>query len=1323
MRTTRRLLAAAGAALLGAALGAAPAEAQQRLERATHIALHDGSVGLELPRTSPFTLYAEGDEGIATPRTGGRFFFCFTNITFGSFVSRHGCWAPAAALTPAGTAAQQFFDVHLSFAAGPGDMPSVIDRASSGLRGDGFTYNTTQLAVSPIGGGNKFWASDATSRGLLSYGVRVTNDASCTNRTTFTSGWLDVGFQLLPQSDCPPTFASGGWQGRRPIPVESYVALQDDPAMARDPFAFWRVPAELQDEGTFGGATGWQTYGEFSDHYFQALPRYGAVIPGQTGTPVYHGWPMGITVRFDAFYYALPALSGVVYWQATIVNESEKVYGQGFDYDSLYMAIQPNFNPSFGAHYFDPARSAWLANRTGQGCLGRAAMPGLSGCGNQPNDGFNSASSGFVVLKSPIGDQRYKLFTNPNSRFFDPAHPLRGDTITANHMNPCGFGNCFQPVFQRSMRSAYGYLSSQGIHVLDDRPAASLSAADYTQIFRPHDWPDRSGEFNRYVPGVDDDQPIWDYDKDGVPNAIYASNCGPRGCVELWGDTLPSGHPNSFGNVGTVGPGIGPFPLAAGDTAGFVVAYVVGRSAAEMDATVNGAISFYQNFFLGPVAAPTPRVVAADVVGGGVRQNEVTIYWDNAATDWVDAYLATLDVGADLALNPGLADQVRQRAANNVAALHIFKSCDGGTTYTANANCAGDPVQGAGARFAGLGWQPYATLTAAADGSLPNFFRDPNVVSGINYTYVLVTETRGAEFNLVRQGPAGPFAELVEFAPVLMSPLNAAATNPNVASVYVPLNLAAGAADAVVTIASRGRSTVPFNVNVIRSAPAGGEFAALMTDSVVVERREYLSAGAVDSTRTVVTTYQVRTGTAGTRVTFGERSFSTSAPVTVAGLTATAPVTEGNVRTTVWRGSNAMVLRDPQDRPLLVSATLTGTAATPGEFIARPDFPFFRVDVNRAQGGTWATSMFYGPGAREVTDTLPTRVAFSLRPRNPAAARAPGSTLTYALPGSQFGELEFTFAGDPFGAAAPFPLNRAGLDLQALFTSSVTGRPVASTSSADTALLRLVREADPSVTLPADSLRAYKLPFSVRNLTYDRDVTVLVTSRQHTTLLGQGLDTVRVQVPADHWMPGDEIHLVETVTRERRDAQGRTVFDPATGRPELETVPAATFKFTLGCNPIVPCDPTVGGQLASAYQPVPAGARIVTNYYVPFESGEEIRFQVAPAVRATDVAAADVDLRRVHVVPNPYIVYSQFERATTDRVLKFTNVPPSGRIRIFDVAGRFIQELSYTEQDLRGGDLDWNMVTREGLELAYGLYVFVLEYEGRRATGKFVVIR
>src|SRR5690606_19536798 len=194
------------------------------------------------------------------------------------------------------------------------------------------------------------------------------------------------GFQMLPLSSCPPTHPPSGWLGSHHAEAEVYLDLfQNDPVFRDgDPFAYWRVPVERQRTDKFMGDL--QTYGEMSDFYFELLPKYGSVVPGGSGPPVapYDGWPLGLTVFFDAFYFGLPNIGGAVFWQGLIINDSEKIYGagNGVDFDSLYIGV--NYNPLMGAQssaqYFDPKRSAMLHNVTGSGCVGHPNPPG-GGCG------------------------------------------------------------------------------------------------------------------------------------------------------------------------------------------------------------------------------------------------------------------------------------------------------------------------------------------------------------------------------------------------------------------------------------------------------------------------------------------------------------------------------------------------------------------------------------------------------------------------------------------------------------------------------------------------------------------------------------------------------------------------------------------------------------------------------------------------------------------------------------------------------------------------------------------------------------------------------
>ena len=70
---------------------------------------------------------------------------------------------------------------------------------------------------------------------------------------------------------------------------------------------------------------------------------------------------------------------------------------------------------------------------------------------------------------------------------------------------------------------------------------------------------------------------------------------------------------------------------------------------------------------------------------------------------------------------------VEERAVNNVAAYHIFKSCDAGGTYTSDGDCDGDPINDPTSKWGGYGWEPYATIEADDDGELDNTFTDNNV--------------------------------------------------------------------------------------------------------------------------------------------------------------------------------------------------------------------------------------------------------------------------------------------------------------------------------------------------------------------------------------------------------------------------------------------------------------------------------------------------------------------------------------------------------------------------------------------------------------------
>lgn len=1295
-------------------------------------------------RPNLFQLRAFGDEGAAGVRSNGSNIWCMQNIVGFSNRNNFGCNTGWFVRTITGGYTGAIFDMGMKWGAPASDLPEVIDPATSGLGGGGFTVNMTTLIIGGAvqGGGDKLWASDRSPVDLLNLAAKTTEDATCTNHSAARDGFMRTGFQLTPTSDCEDTHPAAGWKGSHPVPADSYLALQAsapefgamydsmDP-YGYDPFAFWRVPEEMQSTEKFLGD--WQTYGELSDFYRNALERYGTVIPGGAGSPGYAGWPLGLTQFYDIFYFGLPTVGNVMYFQSIIVNESEKVYGVGMTYDSVYIGINvdPLLQGQGDAHYFDPVRSAMLWKETGSRCADAIDPPG-SGCNRTGGDDWDNgaAGAGIVFLKTPIGDARYKLFSDPSSDFYNPAHPRAGDTIMFQHQRQCGFGGCIPRTWSRSQRAHFGHFASIGEYTLDGETPGDLDDRTYHRIFRPEGWPERTGVYNKYVPGEGDaGAPTWDWNHDGQPDTIYADACGSRGCVALWADTLPSGYTNSYGNIADVA--VGPVHMAPGDTVPFVVALVGAPDSTSMESALDNAIGFYQQMYLGPETAPPPVISAVDVVAGQaastgeVEGNRISLFFDDAPEEWVDPYLANLDVSADIARNYWLADSVAARSTNNVAAIHIFKSCDGGSTWTQDGDCDGDPVVDETSKWTNFGWQPYVTFEAEDDGTLPNIFNDFALIPGVTYTYSIVTETRGATFNVVRGTHVDSLlAEEVEFAPELIGAVSASGTNPNVAVVYAPLNLAAGASRAELTEVSRsGNSTVPVDFFVVGTSPVSGQYRVVFGDKLVVNQVDNLDeTGSPTSTQTTVAAQTLRTitGMEGepVEVVIAGVDFNRSGTVTMSGLEelpVDSAMQSSMQRTTVFEGGFGMVVA-AGSTPLLASTTLEGAEATPGTFFSREDFPFFTVSVDAEEGGTLESRIF----TTESADTVAARV-------QPTVWWLTGPSGYEG--GNEYGEYAIVWNGDSWGEGAPFRLPDAAIE--ATVAASLSGRASASSSSTSEDVLAAVQEVNPDV----ETLESYSLPFSVRNNTYGRDVQIAVVDHQESVLVGQGVDTARVEVPSGVWVPGDQIYFVETVTREVTDDQGNTVLD-AGGQPATETATVVTFDVTLGCDaPRASCDPTIGGSIESGYIPVTEQTTLTVSWLVPLQSGDEVVVDVQRAITAAEAAASGaVSLDNVHVVPNPYLYGSAFERATNARVLKFTNLPQEGTIRIFDVAGRFIQELVYGPEDLQGvtaycgagdcgGDLNWDMQTRERTNLGAGLYIFVLESGGQKKMGKFVVIR
>jgi hypothetical protein len=98
-----------------------------------------------------------------------------------------------------------------------------------------------------------------------------------------------------------------------------------------------------------------------------------------------------------------------------------------------------------------------------------------------------------------------------------------------------------------------------------------------------------------------------------------------------------------------------------------------------------------------------------------------------------------------------------------------------------------------------------------------------------------------------------------------------------------------------------------------------------------------------------------------------------------------------------------------------------------------------------------------------------------------------------------------------------------------------------------------------------------------------------------------------------------------------------------------------------------------------------------------------------------------VDLSKVRVVPNPYVVTSQYEYMQNVREVRFMFLPSECTIYVYTVSGELVRTLRHKSTT---GSLSWNLLTDSNQGLAFGVYVYVVEDpNGNKQTGKFALIK
>lgn len=105
-------------------------------------------------------------------------------------------------------------------------------------------------------------------------------------------------------------------------------------------------------------------------------------------------------------------------------------------------------------------------------------------------------------------------------------------------------------------------------------------------------------------------------------------------------------------------------------------------------------------------------------------------------------------------------------------------------------------------------------------------------------------------------------------------------------------------------------------------------------------------------------------------------------------------------------------------------------------------------------------------------------------------------------------------------------------------------------------------------------------------------------------------------------------------------------------------------------------------------------------------------------------SVADLSLKRtiVGVRPNPYKRVA-FHDAAGKHQLMFYNLPSSCTIQIYDLSGMLVDEIDYLAPVAENGTFFWDMFSKNGNEVASGLYIWLIKYEDGQQHGTFAIIK
>ncbi len=129
----------------------------------------------------------------------------------------------------------------------------------------------------------------------------------------------------------------------------------------------------------------------------------------------------------------------------------------------------------------------------------------------------------------------------------------------------------------------------------------------------------------------------------------------------------------------------------------------------------------------------------------------------------------------------------------------------------------------------------------------------------------------------------------------------------------------------------------------------------------------------------------------------------------------------------------------------------------------------------------------------------------------------------------------------------------------------------------------------------------------------------------------------------------------------------------------------------------------------------------------PFDHQDSYAFRSTAAYVDNTQAKSQMD--RIHVVPNPYVVVASwepqnfFDYGRGEQKIDFIHLPQKCTIKIFTINGYLVDTIEHNGA-MNDGSESWDLISKDGLEISYGVYIFHVDAPGiGEKIGKFAIIK